>query len=80
MPQPYPKTTCWTDAQKAAVNEVLSELRAHIHEVIAAHYARIKEMDKRPKQVWSKEQPDVFFPYVRQGMLEDLIADLVEDV
>ena len=33
----------------------------------------IKALDKRPKVVWSQEQPNVFMPYVAQGMLEELI-------
>jgi hypothetical protein len=42
----------------------------------------ITKLDQRPKQVWSEEQPDVFFRYVAQAMLEDIIEsfEAIENV
>lgn len=76
----YPKTTSWTPEQKAAVDEWVQATADVIANSINARSQSIQAMDDRPKQVWSEEKPDVFFRYVAQGMLEDLISELVERV
>ena len=70
----------FTPEQQIEIDLVLGRLVADCVEAINAHAGRIKEMDKRPKQTYTKEQPAVFMPYVAQGMLEELIGRLQEGV
>ncbi len=77
MSDEYPKTTSWHPVQKAEVDEWVQATADRIAKDINARRQRIQEMDDRPRQTFSEEQPDVFLPYVAQGMLEDLISELV---
>jgi len=70
------KTTSFTPDQRVEVNKVLSILLRQIEVTLKSESERIQLMDRRPKQTYSKEKPDVFFSYVKQGMLEDLIVEL----
>ena len=51
--------------------------RDKIADLVNSHvnlYSRyIEKLDDRPKQTYSPEQPNVFFPYVAKAMLEDII-------
>jgi len=70
------KTQSFTSEQQKRVDEVLSGLVNLITRTINAESPKIQAMDQRPRQVWSEQQPAVFFPYVNQAMLEDLIHEL----
>jgi hypothetical protein len=80
MMNEYPKTTSWHPVQQAEVDEWVQATADAIAKDINARRRRIEEMDDRPDQTWSEEQPNVKFRYVAQGMLEDLIAELVSRV
>ncbi len=70
------RTRSFTPEQVDGINKILSPLVSHCILQINGHAKRILAMDKRPRQVHTDEQPNVFMPYVAQGMLEDLIAEL----
>lgn len=70
----------FTPEQQTEIDIVLGRLVTNTVEAINAHAGRIKEMDRRPKQTYTEEHPDVFMPYVAQGMLEELIDRLQEGV
>ena len=70
------RTTSWTAQQKTKVDNWVLTTADEIAKSINRHAPKIKILDQRPRQIYSEEQPDVFFPYVSQGMLEDLIAEL----
>ncbi len=70
------KTTSFTPEQQAEVDKVLTGLLKTIEPILNREGLRIRNMDKRPNIDWTEAQPDVFFPYVIQAMLEDLIAEL----
>ncbi|KKN50725.1 hypothetical protein LCGC14_0629870 [marine sediment metagenome] len=70
------KTQSFTREQRREVDEVLSELLGKIRATFKNASERILKMDKRPKMGCTTEEPDVFFPYVKQAMLEDLIVEL----
>ena len=70
------KTTSWTPGQQAWVDEWVLEMADALTNQIPEKARRLKAMDKRPKQTWSEEKPNVFFEYVEQALLEDLIAEL----
>lgn len=72
------RTRSFTPEQAAEVDAVLAPLVQHSVKRINAEAERIMGLDKRPRQTHTPEQPDVFFPYVAQAMLEDLIHDLQE--
>lgn len=72
------RTTGFTPEQIAEINEVLAPIISNAVKQINSNAKRIMEMDKRPQQTRTDEQPDVFMPYVAKGMLEDLIAELQE--
>ena len=50
----------------------------NVGEMVEAHCniygPHLKTLDKRPNQVYSDAQPEVFFPYTSQALLEDLIC------
>ena len=78
-------TKYFTDPQRAEVDDVLTELVNHCLKTIHNRSRRIKQMDKRPPGVWNPTDPNdspanYQFPYVAQGMLEDLIERLQEVV
>ncbi len=70
------RTRSFTHEQVAEINKVLAPLISDCVEQISANVPRIRAMDNRPRQIYTEEQPNVFMPYVAQGMLEDLIAEL----
>jgi len=70
------KTQSFTREQRKEVNEILSDLVTGIQNTFHSASERILKMDKRPKEGWTQENPDVFFPYVKQAMLEDLVVEL----
>ena len=57
------------------------DCRAHVRDQAVSHILtavvregpNITAMDKRPHEVWMPEQPEVFFPYVNQNLLEETI-------
>lgn len=67
-------TKSFTQEQRREVNLILDELAVRCIERINAETKRIKNMDKRPRKASLPEKPDVYFPYVAQAMLEDLIT------
>lgn len=69
-------TKSFTPEQRERINEVLEPLTEFLLATIDTAVPAVKAMDKRPKQGWTPEQPEVFMPYVAQGMLEDLIEML----
>lgn len=69
-------TTSFTPLQRDAINAHLEPIVDECLKSINSASVAIKAMDDRPKQVYSEAEPDVFMPYVAQGMLEDLIAML----
>lgn len=73
-------TTSWTPAQKALVDKWLLAKADEICTAINAQASHLLSLDNRPKKVWSERQPNVFFAYAAQGLLEDLIATLQERV
>lgn len=73
-------TTSWTPAQKAQVDEWLLAKVDELCTEINEQARQLQAKDFRPKQVWSEKQPNVFFQYAAQGLLEDLIATLQERV
>jgi len=78
-------TTLFTDAQRAEVDDVLAPLVDSCLLAINAAAPRIKQMDKRPVGVYNLSDPNDGpelhrFEYVVQGMLEDLIERLQEQV
>lgn len=74
------KTTSWTDEQQVEVDLLIKQIADGVYKRINFATPRIKRMDDRPVQTWTPEQPDVFFPYVNQAILEDLIAELQDKV
>ncbi len=75
-----PKTTSWSSVQKALVDKWLFIKTDELLQEINEQARQLMELDDRPRQTYSAEQPDVFFPYAAQGLLEDLIATLEERV
>lgn len=71
---------CMTPAQKAEAKEFVSALVGHCLSEIKERGRRITAMDGRPHQVYTKEQPDVFFWYVDQNLLEELVSRLAEQI
>jgi len=85
MPQEAPfapvgLTESFTNEQREALNPFLDDLVDHCLGAIEGKQSEIKAMDKRPHQTYSEAEPNVFMPYVAQGMLEDLIAFLQSHV
>lgn len=74
------KTTSWTDAQMPVVSDWVDHMANEISQRINLVAASVRKLDNRPRQVWSEAQPDVYFRYVEQAMLEDLIAELQDRV
>lgn len=70
------KTTSFTPQQRIQVDHVLESLVTVVLTTLRSEATTIQALDKRPKQGWTVEQPDVFLPYVFQAMLEDLIVEL----
>ncbi len=70
------RTRSFTPEQRSEVDTVVGALVRQSVDRINAESPRIKEMDRRPRQGWTEERPEVHFPYVAQAMLEDLIHDL----
>lgn len=73
-------TKSFTPQQREAVNAILAPLVDRCLLGIKDHARHVKEMDSRPSATWSKETPNVLFPYVEQAMLEDLIVMLQSHV
>lgn len=69
-------TQSFTPEQRKAINEFLEPLVDAVLDAINTKAPQIMAMDTRPKTVYTAEKPDVFMPYVAQGMLEDIIAML----
>lgn len=69
-------TTSFTPEQRKAVDEFLDPIIQNAIMSIKGKAADITAMDKRPHEIYSEKKPDVFFHYVGQAMLEDLIAYL----
>jgi len=69
-------TRSFTRRQRREVNPILDELAVRCIERINAEASRIRAIDRRPHETWSEEKPQVFFQYVSQAMLEDLILVL----
>ena len=76
----FPKSECWTDSQKQEVDRWVRQTADAIYADINARQVAITAMDDRPHQIWREKQPNVFFPYAAQAMLEDLIAELTGHV
>ncbi len=75
-PTIVPLTRSWTPEQKEQVDGWVQQRAAQVAASINALAPGIKALDERPRQVWSEQQPNVFFEYVAQAMLEDLIHEL----
>lgn len=75
-----PRTTSWTADQKRRVDSWVRATADECCKGIKTIAPSLEALDKRLHQSWTKEQPDVYFPYVQQGILEDLIAELQERV
>ena len=65
-----------TPEQQEKAETIIDAMVMHINNTINRLGPEITALDKRPKKVWSPEDPNVFFPYVRQNMLEVLIERL----
>lgn len=82
----YSRTTMWTPEQKAAVDELLTELANDAITKINQARLRIEAMDRRPPYGTKGDDgklldpADCHFHYVAQGMLEDLISILHDQV
>lgn len=71
---------CWTPEQKKIVDAVVGDLAKYCTMRINSRTSTILSLDKRPRETYTPENPDVFFPYVAQGMLEELISELQKRV
>lgn len=69
-------TMNFTPEQREAINALLVPIVDNCLKCINSASVAVKAMDQRPKKTHSEAEPDVFMPYVSQGMLEDLIAML----
>ncbi len=65
-----------TAEQRAIAEPLLCGLTDQVVQMLNAKSPAIQEMDKRPREVWSEAQPDVYFRYVNQYLLEKLIERL----
>ena len=74
------KTKSFTPEQRVEVDRVICTLVITVCNTINEAAIKIAAMDKRPRRVWSEAEPEVFFPYVGQAMLEEIIDDLQERV
>ncbi len=70
------KCTSWTKEQQANVDTLVMRIADIACTSINVTTPALTAMDKRPKKVWTEAHPDVFFPYVSQALLEDLIYEL----
>lgn len=70
------KTTSWSPSQQAWVDEWIIGTADDLSRQINGQARLLTAKDDRPKQIWTEDQPDVFFPYAAQGLLEDLITEL----
>lgn len=78
-------TKYFTPEQRTEVDKVVTQLVRHCCRTIDDQSRLIKQMDKRPYGSWNPADPkdspaNYNFPYVAQGMLEDLIEKLEEMV
>ncbi len=78
-------TTSFTETQRQAVDHVLDVLTAQILAGLNHAAIRIRALDDRPLGVYNPCDPadssdNYRFPYVAQGMLEDLIERLQAEV
>jgi len=78
--QPTEKTKSWTDAQMEVVAKWTNHMADEISQRINLLAASVRKLDNRPRETWTPEKPDVYFRYVEQAMLEDLIAELQDRV
>jgi len=74
------RTTSFTPAQMEIVSDWVDNTANDVARQINLLSPLLTDLDKRPRQVYSPEQPDVFFRYVHQAMLEDLIDELKDRV
>jgi hypothetical protein len=68
--------TSFTEAQRAQVTAFLGPIVNHALTAINERAPHITALDNRPRKTYSPDDPDVFFHYVAQAMLEDLIVML----
>ncbi len=74
------KTTSWTEPQMQVVSKWVDHMADEVIQRIQHVAASVRKLDKRPREVYSEAQPDVYFRYVEQAMLEDLIVELQDRV
>ena len=70
------RTTSFTPGQKEIVDVYVMRVADKVCEDINSVAPGIQVLDERPRKTYSPSLPDVFFPYVNQAILEDLIAEL----
>ena len=70
----------FTDEQRAQVTAFLEPIVDHALTAINERAPHIQALDKRPRGTYTPENPNVFFHYVAQAMLEDLTAMLQHHV
>lgn len=73
---PTSKTTSWTPEQQTLVDDWVEATANAIASQINMMGPTLLDLDKRPQEGWTEEQPNVFFRYAPQAMLEDLIHEL----
>lgn len=69
-------TTSFTPGQRGEVDVIIRDLCDIVAATINRETPRILAMDSRPRKAYSPEEPNVYFPYVNQAILEDLIEEL----
>jgi len=79
------KTTLFTAEQRQVVDDALNLIVAQALAGINQAAIKVRQLDNRPSGVYNPSDPNdcpskYRFPYVNQGMLEDLIERLQEEV
>jgi hypothetical protein len=57
-------------------SKAVDQAVSYVLTTIVREGPEITALDKRPHEGWTPEQPEVFFPYVQQCLLEWTIDDL----
>lgn len=70
--------TLMTPAMRKKVDTIMDNMVLLCSRQINRLAPEIQAMDKRPKETWTPEKPDVYFRYVNQAMLEEFIRRLEE--
>lgn len=69
-------TTSFTKPQRKLVEALIMQMANQCGRAINANAPDIQALDERPRETYTDEKPDVFFPYVAQAILEGIIEEL----